>query len=160
MDNLPTTEVPITINGVEETVTVTISNKPLLVPMAINAVMNDDPFIKLAINEWVASFPEDGVIYTYVSDDELITIEFQPECHLDIEVTPGQRVAFWSFDSSWQGRLRVEGVCGMFNSHIPASGVVMKDSFLFNQYALSPGITLYNTTLIKLEGNTRNVHIT
>lgn len=160
MDNLPTTEVPICINGVEETVTVTISNKPLLVPMAINAVMNDDPFIKLAINEWVSKYPADGVIYTYVSDDGLLTIEFQPECTLDIEVDLTKPTAFWTFDSSWCGRLRVEGACGMFNTHIPSSGVVLRDSFLFNQDNLTPTAKLFNTTLICLEGNERSVHIT
>ncbi|AUR81048.1 hypothetical protein FDJ25_gp161 [Vibrio phage Aphrodite1] len=160
MDTLPTTEVDIYINGEQKTITVTISNKPLLIPMVINAAMDDDPFIKLAINEWVSKYPEDGVIYSYESDDGMLTLEFEPECILDIEIDPAFRTAFWTFGSSWGGRLRVEGRCGLFNSHIPDSGVVMRDSFLFSQDTLTPGVRLYDTTMIKLEGNTRNVHIT
>lgn len=159
MEDLSTTDVSIIINGVEQNVEVTVTMEPSLIAAGIDAVTENDPFIKLAVMEWMAERDKDVPIYSYVSDDGKLTIDFEPGTYVNIEVDPHKVTTVWLFSSSCEGRLKIDGWGGLFNSHIDQVGVILKDSFLFNQQSLSDGFVIYDTTLIKMEGNYRGVHI-
>lgn len=146
-----TTWVSVVINGIPQDVEVEVTMDASLIAKDIVDVTEHDPFISLATNEWLESRDDDVPIYSYVSDDGKLSIEFDAGTYVDIEVDLSKTTTVWLFSSSYDGRLKVEGWGGLFNTFIDETGIILKESFLYNQQNLPSGVRMHNTTLIRLD---------
>lgn len=152
---IPTTIKELTINGETKSYEVNIVGNDSetitsVIAMSAMSMCDNDPFVRLGINDWAETREEDHPVYSYESPDGLLSIEFDDYSNVDLHVDLTQPTSVWLFNSSVEGALKVEGYGGLFNCELEGKKIILRDSLLFNQTDLPDGNLLINTTIIHL----------